>query len=194
MERRDTRGSLVVALFIASLGTFLVWALELTSLSLYLVWGGLFMLVWCAIGVGLFISSFIPSLFRIVKFALVGGANTFVDLSVLNLLMMASGVYEGLLFGLFKGVSFLVALLHSYVWNAYWTFQDSEVNKKKVNLFIIISLGGLVVNVVSAYGIQLLFVSLGFSGQLFSTVAALGAVALSMVWNFVGYSKKVFIS
>ena len=192
IERRDIGGALIAAFFVGVLGTYIISVLDIVSLSPFFVFGILFFAVWLYVVIGSIASSFFPSLLRIVKFALVGGVNTLVDVSVLNLLMVVSDIYTGVYFSLFKGISFLVALANSYIWNALWTFQSDRTTRKKIQTFVIVSLGGLVVNVVSAYGIQILLASFGLSGQLFSTIAALGAVALSMVWNFVGYSKFVF--
>ena len=192
IERRDIGGALIAAFFVGTLGTFVVSVLDILSLSPLFIFGGLFILVWVSIGFGILLSFYIPSFLRIVKFALVGGVNTLVDVSVLNVLMMVSDIYTGLYFSLFKGVSFLVALANSYIWNALWTFNASSTTGKKIQTFVLVSLGGLLVNVAGAYGIQALLEAAGFSGRLFSTIAALGAVALSMMWNFVGYSKFVF--
>lgn len=192
IERRDIGGALIAAFFVGILGTFVVSVLNILSLSPLFIFGGLFLLVWFSIGVGIVLSFYIPSFLRIVKFALVGGVNTLVDVSVLNVLMMVSDIYTGLYFSLFKGISFLVALANSYIWNALWTFNTSSTTGKKIQTFVLVSLGGLLVNVIGAYAIQALLEMAGFSGQLFSTIAAFGAVALSMIWNFVGYSKFVF--
>lgn len=190
--RRDIGGTLIAAFFVGILGTYVIVTLNIVSLSPLLICAVLFAAVWIYVGMGIVISSYIPSFLRVVKFALVGGVNTLVDVSVLNVLMVASDIYAGFYFSLFKGISFLVALANSYIWNALWTFQSERTTRKKIQTFILVSLGGLVVNVVSAYSIQIVLAYWGLSGQLFSTLAALGAVALSMVWNFVGYSKFVF--
>ncbi|GEM_PF-3167963 len=192
IERRDIGGTLIAAFFVGILGTYVISILDIVSFSPFLIFAVLFVVVWICVGVGMGISLLFSPFLRVVKFALVGGVNTLVDVSVLNLLMVASDTYTGVYFSLFKGISFLVALANSYIWNALWTFQSEGTTRKKIQTFVIVSLGGLVVNVVSAYGIQVVLAYGGLSGQLFSTLAALGAVALSMVWNFVGYSKFVF--
>ena len=56
------------------------------------------------------------------KFAPVGTLNTLLDLGVLNLLMLMTGIYGGLSFTGFKAVSFVVGTTNSYFWNKFWTF------------------------------------------------------------------------
>ena len=58
------------------------------------------------------------------KFAAVGSLNTFLDLGIVNLLILLTSVAAGWTFSLFKAAGFLLAATNSYFWNKFWTFQS----------------------------------------------------------------------
>ena len=78
----------------------------------------------------IFIVSFLrekmPAIWQLGKFMLVGTLNTFIDLWVLNFLMVFSGITSGWYFSLFKAISFSSAATNSYFWNKFWTFGKKE--------------------------------------------------------------------
>lgn len=79
---------------------------------------------------------------QISRFAVVGIINTAVDLAVLNTLIAVSHRgRSGLLYSLFKAISFLVAVLNSYWLNSRWTFRQTaaENTSMRVGRFITIS-------------------------------------------------------
>lgn len=61
-----------------------------------------------------------------ITFAVVGVINTAVDLTMLNTLIAVSHRgRSGLLYSVFKAISFLVAVLNSYRLNSRWMFRYS---------------------------------------------------------------------
>ena len=144
--------------------------------------------------IGLFVSwklqSIRPVFFQVGKFVLVGSLNTFVDLGVLNLFIYATGIAEGVQFSLYKGIAFLVALINSYYWNKYWTFQSAKGRfvsftlVSVIGLLINVGVASLVVNVVGPLG--------GATPALWANVGAIAATVISLLWNFVGYKFFVF--
>lgn len=147
---------------------------------------------------GLFVayimSSAVSILYRIGKYALVGALNTFIDLGVLNAFILLTGESDGLAFLVFKGLGFTAAVINSYFWNRYWTFESSDTEKRKEFVqFIIVSLGGLIVNVGTAWIIVGVVGPQGdIAPQVWANIAALSATAASLVWNFIGYKFWVF--
>jgi len=133
-------------------------------------------------------------LYRISKYALVGALNTFIDLGVLNAFILLTGQSEDFSFLVFKGVGFTAAVINSYFWNRYWTFESSDTNKRKEFVqFIIVSFGGLIVNVGTAWVIVGVVGPQGdIAPQVWANIAALSATATSLVWNFIGYKFWVF--
>jgi len=144
--------------------------------------------------VGFLFSKKIKSFFEFVKFFLVGVLNTFLDLGVLNFLILVFGFRSGLHYSFFKGISFLVAASNSYFWNKIWVFGSKERNIKEESAkFLLISIGGLIINVVIASLIVAFFENfLNISLRILGNIGAIGGVLGSMFWNFFGYKFFVF--
>lgn len=132
--------------------------------------------------------------YQFYKFVLVGALNTLLDLSVLNGLIVITGVAAGIEFSIFKGASFALAVINSYFWNKFWTFRKRKGGGvTEFSQFLAVSVVGLGVNV----GVASLFVNVlgpqgGISPQLWANVGAVAAIAFSTLWNFVGYKLIVF--
>lgn len=131
---------------------------------------------------------------QVAKFVAVGGFNTLLDFSVLNLLMFWTGYSDDWRVSLFKGISFVIANFSAYFWNKYWTFQsDKKSNSKEIASFIFVSVCGFLIN----NGIFSLIV-FAFKGtslvtpELLANLGALLATMVSLVWNFFGYKILVF--
>ena len=151
-------------------------------------------LAYLGIWIGFLVSKKSRTFFEFVKFFLVGVSNTFLDLGVLNLLILIFSFGSGIYYSLFKAISFLVAVSNSYFWNRSWVFESKEKDVKKEGMrFFVVSVGGLVVNVTIAS----LVVNLGgkildLPFQILGNLGAIGAVVGSMFWNFFGYKFFVF--
>lgn len=131
------------------------------------------------------------------KFVLVGILNTFIDFTVLNLLIFLTDIASGVGYSIFKGVSFIVAVINSYFLNKFWTFKSASDGKKKEFIqFLAVSIGGFGINV----GIASLIVNVvakqfsysGVSETIWANIGALIATFCAMVWNFLGYKFIVF--
>jgi len=139
-----------------------------------------------------------PFIQQLAKFFAVGIMNTGVDLTILNLLMFASGQSQGAYYTTFKTLSFLTAVIFSYYVNKFWTFQDKSQknNQKKFYQFIAVSLVGAVINVTTATlvvtFVQPIFANLAINGQLWGNIGAICGTAIGLFWNFVGYKFWVF--
>jgi len=135
------------------------------------------------------------------RFAVVGTANTLIDLGLLNLCIAATGVLAGPLFALFKAGSFSGAVIHSYCWNANWSFADSAGRNslvagglgRRFSLFLTVTLVGLWVNTsVAALAVHLGSPMELLAGLPWANLAAVLALALSTMWNFFAYRYLVF--
>ena len=160
------------------------------------------------------LAKFIKVIYQIAKFVLVGALNTLFDWGILNLLIFLTVVASGPLYSVFKGISFLVAVINSYFWNIFWTFRktriDADINKPRINAdeadngtrkavgkeflrFFIVSCIGFAFNV----GVATLVVNVwgpqwGVSAKLWANIGALGGTLIGLVWNFLGYKLIVF--
>ena len=127
---------------------------------------------------------------QIIKFVIVGAFNTLVDLAVLNLFILLTGIAAGTPFIFFKGISFLVAVLNSYFWNRRWTFRS---DKQVFIQFFIVSAIGLFLNVgTAALLVNIIGPQFGLSEKIWANVGAVGGTLVVMTWNFLGYKFVVF--
>ena len=140
---------------------------------------------------------------QFLRFVLVGIMNTLVDLIVLNIETIITGVKEGSGYAVQKGVSFLMAVIFSYFLNKNWTFKDKsqEGETKKFSQFFLVSIIGMVINVsVATVTVTYLKVPitnmLGISflqnDQIWVSLGALAGTAIGLIWNFLGYKFVVF--
>lgn len=131
---------------------------------------------------------------QFVKFSVVGFLNTSLDFSVLNFLSYLTGIYSGFNIIFLNSVSFFIAIINSYFWNKYWTFnQSSGVKGEEFLKFFVVGFGGLVLNSFLVYAITT-FIPLfdGLTPQLLENLAKILATVVSLVWNFIGFKFFVF--
>jgi len=150
---------------------------------------------------GIFLAAFIGRKLLIVwqaaKFLLVGALNTFIDLGVLNLLILISGIASGGLYSVFKGISFAIAVINSYFWNKFWTFKRSKTTApgKEFLQFFIVSVIGFSINVGAAsLVVNVIGPQFGLIAEVWANIGAIVAALCGMVWNFLGYKFIVFKS
>ncbi|MBI5147641.1 MAG: GtrA family protein [Parcubacteria group bacterium] len=131
---------------------------------------------------------------QLMKFGVVGVANTLVDFGVLNLLTYLTGIYSGAGVFFFNLVSFSAAVTNSYFWNRYWTFKaGGEAAGVQFLEFIVVSVIGALINSGILFALTTFMVPpAGLSSPIWLNVAKLSATAVSMAWNFVGYKFIVF--
>ena len=143
-----------------------------------------------------------PLLLEFIRFALIGVLNTAVDLVSLNVMARLFSVYNGIGFALIKSCSFLVAVTCSYFLNKWWTFNDKSKEKqvRKICHFLLISMTGMVINVLAATltvlfmkePVNNLFPAFSLSDQLWINIGALSGSVAGLLWNFTGYKIFVF--
>ncbi len=142
-----------------------------------------------------------PFIGQFVRFGLIGGLNTGVDLIILNILMFSFSIFEGTGYSVFKATSFCFAATLSYFLNKYWAFKDSSEDHKAIQFsqFFAVSVVGAIINV-SIATLIVTFIKPALGGeliipindQLWGTIGALGGTAIGLIWNFLGYKLLVF--
>ena len=136
-------------------------------------------------------------LFEILKFIAVGAINTVIDLAVLNFLIAIFHTgRSGASFGLFKSISFLAALVNSYILNRAWTFAGAAAQKRRhieFGQFLAVSLIGLAVNVAAATAFVSAVHPVASLERFWPSIAALVGTAFGLIWNYIGYKYFVFV-
>jgi len=147
------------------------------------------------IATGYFLSKIRPFFFQLAKFGLIGVANTVVDLGIYNLFIYLSDVSSGYLIVVFKSFSVLAAIVNSYVWNKFWSFEKKEVHNvgEEFTQFLMVSLVGLLLNVgITAFVVNVIGAPVGVAEKTWANVGGLTASILVLTWNFIGYKFFVF--
>lgn len=136
-----------------------------------------------------------PFIYQLAKFGLVGVGNTVIDAGIFSLFIFVSGVTSGFLISAFRTLSVFVAIVNSYLWNKYWSFQKKEVDEvpKEFTNFVAISLVGMVINVgITTFLVNVLGPQAGLNPAAWATISGIIPVPVVLIWNFVGYKLFVF--
>lgn len=134
-------------------------------------------------------------IFQGAKFLLIGTLGALIDLGVLNILIWISGISSGLLFPVFKGISFVVANCSKYFGHKFWVFEKKGMigAKKEFGKFFLVSLGALIINVAAASLIvNLIKPQFGLSETIWANIGGIIAALATIIWNFLGYKFLVF--
>ncbi|OGG48098.1 hypothetical protein A3D66_02130 [Candidatus Kaiserbacteria bacterium RIFCSPHIGHO2_02_FULL_50_9] len=137
-----------------------------------------------------------PLLVEIARFCLVGALNTLLELVIINILIVATGVADGLYFVAFKTFSFSVGVASSYIYNKRWTFASTTSSGAvEFGRFAVVSVTGLFLNVgtavflVNGIGAPILINKL-----LWANIAVIIAVLVAATWNYVSQKYIIFRS
>ena len=127
----------------------------------------------------------------VVRFALVGLLNTFVDISIYTLL-----VHLSLPLIVANLISTSCGLCVSYILNRNFTFKSTGVNKKReLALFLGVTLIGLwIIQPIIIFIASSVFASLLVQLPSFLTTALpkCCAIGVALIWNYLLYKKVVF--
>jgi len=187
-------GALIGLLALPVLQNIKLFSTGLTFAKAAIIVVGLAIFANIALWVAALIARVIPVIMEIAKFAAIGGLNTLLDLGVLNVLILLTGVATGYGYALFKGISFIVANINSYFWNKYWTFgSQSAASAKEVAEFFAVSVIGFAINIgVASLIVNFIGAPAGMLAARWANVGAIVATLASLVWNFIGYKVIVF--
>jgi len=178
-------------------GIFAIFILKTVQVKLPYIWTlpfALALLGFVGLKVAFLIGEKIFILFQAAKFFLVGTLNTFIDLGVLNILILISGIATGIFYSIFKAISFLVATTNSYFWNKFWTFQKKEKPQPKEFLkFLVITIFGFLINVgVASFVVNVIGPQFGIGEKIWASVGAILAAFFAFIWNFLASKFIVF--
>jgi putative flippase GtrA len=138
---------------------------------------------------------------QIARFLAVGMMNTLLDLLLLNIFTLISGVKDGLGYSFQKACSGGIAILFSYVLNKKWAFKSGNSGRHYIEFskFIAISLFSMVIQVIVATVmvsyVRPLFDMYGSflaDAQLWVNIGGISGSLFSAISNFLGYKFYVF--
>ncbi len=199
LSRKDVFSSIITG----AITGFIVWRIlvfleESGILGFHLAWLMLILpFIWMlGVWLGHKIGQWVPFFSQFGRFIVIGLSNSGIDFGILYGLIALTGIAHGLLFPVFKSVSFLFAMVHSYLWNKYWTF-DSVNSRGGINEFFRFfgtSVFSWLVNVFVAY-LVVDFVGgphFNLSQNAWAGVAAAVGSLSGLVFSFVGFKLVVF--
>ncbi len=136
----------------------------------------------------------VPVLYQFGKFAAVGVLNTFVDIGVLNLEILALGTPAAWPYRIMKAISFLAATTNSFLWNKFWTFDSREpASMNQTVKFYGVAVVGFLLNVGTAsYVFTNIIRPVAITPNLWANIGAVAGVAAAFIWDFLGYKFLVF--
>ncbi len=144
---------------------------------------------------GYFIGRWIHFFNQFGKFVAVGFTNAAVDFGVLNLLIGRSGIESGIYYSVFKSISFIVAVSHSYFWNKYWVFEagSSGGGRSEALKFFSINIVAIVFNVgIASFVVNYVDPFGGLDTKVWANIGAVVGSACAIFLTFLGSRLFVF--
>jgi putative flippase GtrA len=135
----------------------------------------------------------VSPLLQLLRFCIVGGLNTFVDVLVFNLLMLALPTQDNGLLVIYNSLAYLVGAVNSFCWNKFWTFQQrsSSTNGQLARFALVTSLG-ILCNDAFLWLATTLLTSFSLTSFLWVNVAKVSAIAGSVAVSYLGMRFSVF--
>ena len=148
------------------------------------------------VNLGYFLGKWIGFFNQFGKFAAIGFTNAAVDFGTLDLLIARTGETAGAMYAVFKGTSFIVAMVHSYFWNKYWAFNAGNADNARgaeFLKFVSVSVLALLVNVgVASLVVNLVNPVMGLDAKTWANVGAVAGSAVALILSFAGFKIVVF--
>ncbi len=195
MDKKDLKLVIVIGAGVGLLGQPIL-ANVFSAPSLFVraaAFFGFLILAPLALSIAWWIGKKIPVIYQFAKFAAVGALNTFIDVGILNVEIILSGLPGGgAYYPIFKGISFLSGTTNSFFWNKYWTFKaHAKRSVAETAKFYTFATVGFALNV----GMATFVVGLrptNLAPNLWANVGAFAGVAVSFLWDFFSYKYFVF--
>lgn len=147
------------------------------------------------VNLGYFLGRWFSFFIQFGKFSAIGFTNAAVDFGILNFLIYFFKTIEGGWFSIFKGVSFMVAVIHSYFWNKRWSFKDSQGNSRPAEFakFFAVAIASTVINVFVASVVNnLIGPQFDLPARTWANLSAVAGSAAALIGSFLGFKLIVF--
>ncbi len=132
-------------------------------------------------------------LVQLLRFCIVGGLNTFVDVLAFNLLVWGLPTHDSGLLVVYNSLAFLIGAVNSFCWNKLWTFkQRSSATNDQLTRFALVTSLGIICNDAFLWLATTILNSLSLNGFLWVNVAKVSAIVGSVGVSYVGMRFSVF--
>ena len=132
-------------------------------------------------------------LLQILRFCLVGGMNTFVDVLIFNLLVWGFPTQDSGLLVIFNSLAYLIGAINSFCWNKLWTFkQRSSASNDQLARFAIVTSMGIICNDAFLWLATSILNSFSLHSFLWVNVAKICAIGGSVAVSYLGMRFSVF--
>lgn len=130
---------------------------------------------------------------QMLRFCVVGGLNTFVDILVFNLLVWGLPTQDSSLLLIYNSIAYLIGAFNSFCWNKIWTFrQRSSASNDQVARFAVVTSLGILCNDAFLWLATTILNSLSLNSFIWINVAKVSAIAGSVAVSYVGMRFSVF--
>jgi putative flippase GtrA len=135
----------------------------------------------------------VSPLLQMLRFCIVGGLNTFVDVLLFNLLVWGLPTQDSGLLVIYNSLAYLVGAGNSFCWNKLWTFkQRSSATNDQVVRFALVTSMGILCNDAFLWLATTVLTSLSLNSFLWVNVAKFSAIAGSVAVSYLGMRFSVF--
>ena len=133
-----------------------------------------------------------PTLWRFIRFGLVGVSSTIIDVGIFHVLVQNLGWETPGMRILANCISFSIGVTNGFIWNRLWAFKATEGHAPTQYLrFVLVNLVGLALDTLIIHFIWP-FVSAVLPRHLRPAVAKIIAIPPVALWNFTAHSLWTF--
>ena len=190
LSRNDTLYSIITGVTTGLLAWLILKHLEKPTTAWLIV---IVPVLWIAgVQFGYFLGRWIKSFEQFGIFAAIGFTNFTVDAGVLNLLIATTGIAVGVWYTVFKSISVVIAVTHSYFWNRHWTFSSHAKPEGEFIKFIFVYLVSIAINVAAASLVVNVLAPVGSDPKIWANIGSIVGSAIGLIFSFVGFRTVVF--
>lgn len=130
---------------------------------------------------------------QVMSFSAIGVMNALVDIGALNLLMLLFPTDDRIQLIMYNTISYVLAIINSYFWNAKLTFPSKAIHdRKQVLLFLVQAVIALGISNLVFYGALLIFESISLPHYIERNISKGLAMFLSSASSFFMMKHLVF--
>jgi putative flippase GtrA len=132
---------------------------------------------------------------QLIRFGLVGGLNTFVDLLVLNALLLLFPATNTLTLLTYNSIAYSLGAINSFLLNKYWTFGHRKpISRKEVVRFVITTMCSIAVSNALIWLASEILHPLHINSLLWANASKVFAIFGTVFVSFLGMRLWVFVN